>query len=286
MTKTKTTKHNPISRFFNEIKKLEKASMIRHTHPETREKYWFSTNSIDCKANECFKRDDGLWEQKGKINTHMPHGGQIKIGIWRIEPNYCCAGRPIYSSKQIREYLDKSETEKILHVYNGYEFVWSWDYFDMPTKDCWGLRQGERFFELRKDGEILVRVKYKTVFRRLCNEIFSIPNKEPKVKRKYTIETEKLINKLESEYSYACHCEEQVQWFYKPADKADMFQGSPCWNGVSYGHRGGKLNARESVAREIKRLTDGYQNTILDGIDKELVRFEQVADFYKEKVMI
>jgi hypothetical protein len=278
-------KHNPITRFFNAIKKLEKAANIRHTDPEAREKYWFYTNSIDCKIDECFKREDGLWEQKDKINTHMPHGGQIKIGIWRIEPNYCCHGRPIYTPGKVQEYLDKSETEKVLYVHNGYEFVWKWDYFDMPTDICWGLRQGPRFFELRKDGEILVQSDKKTVFRRLCNDIFGIPNKEPKPKRKYTIETEKLIKKLESEYAHASHCEEQVQWFYKPADKLGMFQGSPYWDGISYGHWNGKLNARESVAREIKRLTDGSNNPILDGIDKELVRFEQVADYYKEKVM-
>jgi hypothetical protein len=270
---------NPTNQFFKKVKALEDAADLwkkARKDPSIREKYWFVTSDMECAPKDCFKRDDGLWEKKEKINTHCSHGGQIVIAIWRLWPNYCCFGRPSYP--KVDTFREESETEKILHTHAGYQFVWGWDEVILPTSICWGMRKGPCWFQLRKDGEVIVQESSKAAFKRACNPVFGIANPEPKPKRKYTIETEKVIRILEANYGHASHCEDQVQWYYKPADKLKYFDGDDYWNPIF-------RPARDKVALEIKRLTDGYLDTLFKDIDMTLVRFEQVADFYKDKLI-
>ena len=162
---------NLANKFLKRVKALQDAADLwkqEKKNPGTREKYWFVTSSMECAPEDCFKREDGLWEQKEKINTHID-GGQIKIAIWRLHPNYCCAGRPVYSHEAVKEFRAKSEMEKVLLVEDGYEFVWLWREVIMPTKNVWGMSMGPRFFQLRKDGKILVEDDRKSAFKRDCD---------------------------------------------------------------------------------------------------------------------
>jgi hypothetical protein len=129
------------------------------------EGYWPFSYSHEAKEKDCFKRPDGLWQLNHKINCHMKDGGSTVIFIWRIAPNYCTAGQPCYSAEQRFNFLQQSETEKVLVKHEGYEFVWMWDELTGPTKNIWGLSMGETYYVLRKDNEILVKTNVKKYFR-------------------------------------------------------------------------------------------------------------------------
>ena len=138
-----------------------------------RHNYWPFGFEHESRIEDCFKREDGLWQAKDNINKHTNDGkGTIVLFIWRIEPNYCTAGQPCYTLDKQAELFNKSETEKVLYIKDGYEYAWRWDKFLPPTQNCWGLRQGPTFFELRKGSEVLVREEKQAAFKRKVREHF------------------------------------------------------------------------------------------------------------------
>jgi len=152
---------SPVNEFLSKVEALKKAA-----DSLDRDKYWpFSFEHDEAEAN-CFKREDGLWESKEKH-----YSGVTYAFIWRTAPKfYCCAGQPCYTADDEARYMKESETEKVLLVRDGFEYVWRWNTFHRPTKNIWGLRQGPTFFELRKDGASLIRVDKKATFQRLVNQ--------------------------------------------------------------------------------------------------------------------
>ena len=257
---------NPINKFFKELKRLDDA-LNQHRFKDG----IIATRDHDCKYNECEKFDDDLWIHRKERQSDI-------IFLWRIEYNYCCFGRPTYTSSKQKEIFCKSETEKILHTHDGYEFVWCWDTFDQPTRICWGLKPANFHYELRKDGEVIVSSSVKTAFKKECSEVLGIPYKEPK-NRKYSIETEKFIRRLEQEENVAhqVHVELQVQIFYKPADIDNMFDGDDHWNPDYY-----VSNPRQQVAHAIQNDLPKF---LFENIKIDKVNFLQVADFYKDKMI-
>jgi hypothetical protein len=158
----------PENYFFKEIKKLHDIAddLI---HSDDGEKYWPFYFNHEATEEECFKRPDKLWQLKENIYTgrNTDHNrSYIVIFIWRIAHNYCTGGQPIYNSVKKARILQASETEKIIHTHKGYEFVWMWDYFDPPTKNVWGLRQGETYYVLRKNNKTLIKSPTKADFKR------------------------------------------------------------------------------------------------------------------------
>lgn len=159
-----------VNKFFREVKRL-----IDLEHTETRQKgVWPFGWSHESTPETCFKRPDGLWEGHKKLNTHLAHGGERVVFLWRVEPNYCTAGRPVYTADRFRQFLENSETEKILIAQDGYEFVWKWATVVPPTKICWGMKMGKCFFELRKDGNVLIQTPVKAEFLRKYKEVTNV----------------------------------------------------------------------------------------------------------------
>jgi hypothetical protein len=137
-------------------------------------------------------------------------------------------------------------------------------------------------YSVRRDGEFIASHTTKIGFKEVASMAMGLEFKEPK-RRKYTIETEKVIRILEGKYSHSAHCELQVQMFYKPADPQNDFSGYQRWeNGDSYYRQ--KSGGRERVEREIERLCIGYEDMFKE-VDFSKVRWGQVADYYKNKVM-
>ena len=153
---------SPVNKFFREIKRLEKT---RDKYSNTDEGYWPFNNDSEVAPEDCFKREDGLWQKKEKINTHCSDGGSTIVFLWRVEPNYSCRGRPVMSHERVKQFLKNSETEKVLLSYKGYDFVWMWDTVYLPTETRWGICKGSCFYELRKCGMALFRAYDKKTFR-------------------------------------------------------------------------------------------------------------------------
>lgn len=164
-------KLNPAKEFLKKIKNTVDAGKLE----TNKEEVWFTSWDCECLKKDCFKRKDGLWEKRDKINTHGKDGGQRRIFIWRIAPNYCCAGQPCYISYDRLKFYNKSETEKILVKTDKYEFVWKWyDFsYDYPNRTIWGLRMGKTYFEIRnrQTKEVYVRTRVKKHFIEAYTEI-------------------------------------------------------------------------------------------------------------------
>lgn len=153
--------------FLKEVKRLED-TLEALTGIQRTGAVWPFGRSRECFLKDCYKRADGLWQQHHKINTHAPNDkggyGYDVIFLWRIKPNYCCAGRPVCTSDKQQAFLDESETEKILYSIGEYDFVWRWDTIRKPTENVWGMDMGKTFFELRKDGDTIVKSYTKAEF--------------------------------------------------------------------------------------------------------------------------
>lgn len=153
---------NPVNLFFKRIKAMEKAASGFSTEDEDGVTVW-KRFSHECLPEDCLLREDGLWEtnpeQLGRNNPRK------FVFIFRSHPNYCCAGQPVYSPSERAEFLEKSETEKLILSHEGFEFVWGWDEVIMPTRIVWGMSPGHRMFYLRKDGEVLIKTSVKKHFK-------------------------------------------------------------------------------------------------------------------------
>lgn len=151
-----------INKFFKEIKRLKDLE-----RKITRQKgVWPFGWSHECIPEDCFKRPDGLWEQREKTNAHLHHGGETVVFIWRVEPNYCIHGQPVVTHDRVLQYLVNSETEKLIVAEDGYEFFWKWDEVKRPTSTCWGMGMGKPYYEMRKDGNVLIQTQIKAEFLR------------------------------------------------------------------------------------------------------------------------
>lgn len=150
----------------------EKKKEHHHRGPDGRN-YWPFGINHECLEKDCFKRKDGLWEQRKMINTHMKDGGEVCAFIWRLHPNYCCDGQPCISNKNQEEFYEKSETEKILYETNDLEFVWRWIEVLTPNRNRWGSTMGRTFFEIRRkeDKEPIVQSITKAGFIREYNSL-------------------------------------------------------------------------------------------------------------------
>ena len=180
-------KINPAREFLRRVKKLHDTENALtdtkwdadkreyHHRGEDGRVYWPFGFSHECSPKDCFKRDDGLWEQKKMINTHMKDGGSVVVFIWRVHPNYSCLGQPSSQNDNQLEFYEKSETEKVLFETDKLEFVWGW--FDVipPNRNIWGSSMGPTSFIVR-DKEtkyVHIQTQYKTELIREYNAIFS-----------------------------------------------------------------------------------------------------------------
>jgi hypothetical protein len=148
---------NAVNEFFRKVKRL-KAALEKQTGFNRPRDNWPFGWSAECNPEDCFKRPDGLWQQKKRINTHMTEEGasepgHVKIFLWRVKPNYCTAGRPCFDANKKAAFLQESETTKVILTRDGYEWVWRWETVQLPTENVWGMKMGEAFFEVRKVGE-------------------------------------------------------------------------------------------------------------------------------------
>jgi len=163
----------PENLFLKRIKELQgTAEQYCGLSANTQDKYWPFYDSYEALEKDCFKREDGIWQLNYKINTHIK-GGSTVLFIWRIAPNYCCHGQPLYTEDKIQEFLKQSETEKVLLIHKDYEFVWTWNEFHRPTRNIWGLKKGPDYLVLRKNGEILVKTQVKKHFLETVHRILT-----------------------------------------------------------------------------------------------------------------
>lgn len=179
---------NPAREFLRRVKALEDAARDitsskwdakkreYHHRGEDGRKYWPFGTSHECFPKDCFKREDGLWEQKKMINTHMPDGGSVCVFIWRLHPNYCGFGQPCITNKNQVEFYEKSETEKVLLKTGELEFVWMWDEVIPPNRNIWGSSMGPTFFEIRMSGTPILREKTKVGLLRAYNALKDKPD--------------------------------------------------------------------------------------------------------------
>jgi hypothetical protein len=155
--------------YFSEVtSKLHKITENRNGKLES--VYWPFMFEHECKPENCFKREDGLWEGKELISNHKV------VFIWRIEPNYCVHGQPCFSEEQIAEIYKKSETEKLLYKENDLEFYWKWYKFELPNKNIWGLKPRGHSIEVRKNGVVVYKIPtseigFKKKFKAYCEEL-------------------------------------------------------------------------------------------------------------------
>jgi len=165
-----STPKNPAKEFLKRVKRFKDFTQtLRERDPMTNI-YWPFMNNYEANLEDCFKREDGLWEKKEKINTHCKNGGYRVVFIWRIHPNYCVHGKPCFTADHKAEFLEKSETEKILLEFKNFQFVWKWHDIVMPTNNIWGMSMGKPYFELRNEGEVLARTSVKKHFVEVCSE--------------------------------------------------------------------------------------------------------------------
>lgn len=146
-----------------------------HQRGEDGRNYWPFGFSHECFPEDCFKREDGLWEQKKMINTHMKDGGSVCVFIWRLHPNYSCQGQPSSQNENQLEFHDKSETEKVLLETEELEFVWKWVEVIPPNRNIWGSTMGPTFFEVRdkKTKVVLIQSASKAALLRDYKEYLS-----------------------------------------------------------------------------------------------------------------
>jgi len=138
-----------------------------YTHQqEDGEYYWPFGYEWECDPDDCFKREDGLWQKKERINKHTQPGGYIVAFLWRTHPNYSAYGKPSCTNKSQESFYEKSETSKTLFSTEDFDFVWAWYEPRRPTDICWASSVGQTYFEVRdkKTQTVLVRASTRTAF--------------------------------------------------------------------------------------------------------------------------
>jgi len=155
---------NHCNRFFKKVDELHKMSSgWGHPDYDDNDVRILRTYSHECEPKDCFLRPDGMWESYPES-----YGRYMRkfIFAWRIHPNYCCAGKPYFNWSQQKEFMDKSETDKVLYEYNGYEFVLYWYELTPPNHIVWGMKMGKTYFGMRYNGEhVMLPTRVKKRFR-------------------------------------------------------------------------------------------------------------------------
>jgi hypothetical protein len=165
-------------KFLKEVKRLETTLETLTGIQRDRKIYgdiWPFGGSCKCLEKDCYKRKDGLWQKYQRLSTHAKNDkggyGYDVVFLWRIKPNGNCYGRPYFTIEQYEAFLNESETEKILISEDGYEFVWKWENIKPPTEIVWGMDMGPTFFQLRKNGEVLINSLTKADFLRQVEKL-------------------------------------------------------------------------------------------------------------------
>lgn len=109
--------------------------------------YEYIRYNYECEEENCYRDVDGYWITKSETNEEF-----YKF-IWRIHPNYCCYGKPYYSSDEIEEIFKKSETKKYILRMNNFEVCLEWDGFNPPTRTHWGLEMKDPYITIYKNKE-------------------------------------------------------------------------------------------------------------------------------------
>ncbi len=133
------------------VKTIQHYEMHANTFciPDRFKMSWFemSHNNFECKAKECVMEQDGLWkDNKGRKFW------------WRIEPNYCTAGRPSYGSDREEEIWKKTETKKVLINMLKSQVCLELNPFLPPTATCWGLRFNSYRVTIYEHGKLIYNV--------------------------------------------------------------------------------------------------------------------------------
>ena len=171
-------KKNPAREFLRRVKALQDRASWMGGHQGDRlvrpvmdggREVWPFTHDHECHRNQCKKRKDGLWERT--ICKYQGAKNHKNVFLWRLFPNYCCAGRPVCTSDVQQKFLDKSETEKILLDENGVQWVWKWSTVRTPTRILWGMGMGQTYFEIRKGDQVLAQQITKIGVQRAYKEL-------------------------------------------------------------------------------------------------------------------
>jgi len=123
--------------------------------PESFKNGWFDSLrlSYECSLKDCRLNADGLWITN-KLTSTDGRGNDINYNrfFWRIEPNYCAYGKPMFDAEKIYKLFKASETKKVLVETGKGSVCLEWFEFLYPTKTCWGLRQGPVHITVYEDG--------------------------------------------------------------------------------------------------------------------------------------
>jgi hypothetical protein len=118
--------------------------------PDKFKQSWFEWVHFEYEAKEsdCTLDVDGFW----KLNKPNHNNQRVKF-FWRIEPNYCTGGRPLYLDEDIKKFYKNSETRKSILKLEKSEICLEWDGFDSPTETCWGLRMKPIYVTIYENGK-------------------------------------------------------------------------------------------------------------------------------------
>lgn len=121
---------------------------------------WPFTFERECKMEDCFKRPDGLWQDK-----RLHYSGDKHIFIWRLSPNYCVQGKPFFSAQRRYDLFKSSETSKVLLTEQDLEFRWEWYEWDQhyPSDNVWGLKMTTPTIAVYRKGTRIFHVKNPSV---------------------------------------------------------------------------------------------------------------------------
>jgi len=106
--------------------------------PDRFKAHWIERVFIDYEAtvDQCTLDSDGLW-----VLNEPNHNNHLVKFFWRIEPNYCTAGRPLYDTDMVNTIFNNSEHKKSILKFKESEVCLEWFGFNPPTDTCWGLRK-------------------------------------------------------------------------------------------------------------------------------------------------
>jgi len=110
----------------------------------------------ECALKDCHLGPDGMWITNEKTSTDGC-GNYINYDrfLWRIEPNYCCRGKPMYTADDRYKLFKASETKKTIISSNNHSICIEWFEFDQkfPTENVWGLKMGKVYITVYKEDK-------------------------------------------------------------------------------------------------------------------------------------
>lgn len=117
--------------------------------PDAMKGHWFESvrYSYEMKEEDCHLDTDGYW-----ISNRETHNKVLVKFWWRIEPNYCTAGRPSHPLGFEEKTYKNSENKKTILKTSKTEICLEWDGFDPPTETYWGLRMKPIYVSIYERG--------------------------------------------------------------------------------------------------------------------------------------